>query len=116
LGVGEMTFRVGDRGQTRGGDDYEVVAVLDRPHQREDAIVYIRTDFRGEGIPETVAMDGMSDVCGLCLLPPKQKIEGFIWVFRNGQHVFSQRRPEKMIKVIACIPISIPYTEGDGLD
>lgn len=114
-----MTFKTGDKGQTRGGDDYEVVAVLDKPHRASDAIIYIRTDFEGKGVPETTRIDGMSDVHSLDLLPPKQKIEGWAIVYRNGYTaIVTEEFPDNMIghkDIRAIVPITIPYTEGEGL-
>ncbi len=70
-----MTFKTGDKGKTRGGDYYEVVAVLDREDVKELVILWYEDDNSGP-IITTRHLDGtFGGIEHQDLLPPKQKIE-----------------------------------------
>lgn len=102
-----MTFKTGDKGKTRGGDDYEVVYA-------SEGVLWVVIDgmnwfYRDDG----VYREGADST----LLPPKQKIEGFIWVYKDGNNIFSENKPDVWrANIIAVVPITIPYEIGEGLD
>ena len=107
-------FKVGDKGKTRGGDDYEVITAHDGD---EGAYLWVFVD----GMPSTYYSDGRySRVTGdsRTLLPPKQKIEGFLRIYENGRHQYVSTSSTQTAHdgIVAIVPITIPYTEGEGLD
>lgn len=112
-------FKTGDKGKTRGGDYYSVITVIDvAPLNVRRFVIAMINDERADVFYENgMRADEKNNAKCHDLIPPKQKIEGHLNVFHNGDIIFSQAlypltQPGKLA---AVVPISIPYTEGDGL-
>lgn len=115
-----MTFKTGDKGQTRDGDGYEIVAVLDpekvEPHNELVVMCNGNISFRYS--------DGTAALCACSadLLPPKQKIEGWVAIYNDR---FSSVWSTKEIalknagdsdNISAVVHVTIPYEIGEGLE
>lgn len=117
------TFKVGDKGKTRGGGDYRVTAV------GEKHILAVNE----HGTERVYWADGALSSSGLSqsthdLLPPKQRVEGFLnvycWKFEVGakrspigELYVSQEDADKNARKgrLACLEITREYEEGEGL-
>lgn len=114
-----MTFKTGDKGLTDCGNDYEVIFVYgDRLWVRVtgDTVCKMMTYAACGTFQQGLAVSH--------LLPPKQKIEGVVFVCDRTDPAFFQSKQEGLeyhnaltapLNIKAIVPFTIPYTEGEGL-
>ena len=125
------TFKVGDKGKTRGGDDYEVIYVFDEP-MAFGAIVLATVKYKdGQKYPRMYTSGGKFSTAHclrhhLDLIPPERRITGWVLLdpsgtslssfsayafddLRHAQEAAAGRRGEA-----AIIPINVPVGTGLG--
>lgn len=118
----DYQYKAGDKGLCRDGETaYEVIAVM----PDGNIVVWIPpcTDYP-QGLGFFTLPDGRRNLNllgehGLDLTPPRQEIERWVNVYKGGVDIFVARRgadngahPSR----IACIPITIRFTPGEGLE
>lgn len=108
------TFKVGDKGKTRGGAEYRVTAV------GEERLLAYSSHTKDE---VKLNLDGTHDNHSVFdLRPPKQRLTGWVNVYlggRPGWQLHETRQDADNItkgcERIACKYIDIEYEEGEGL-
>ncbi len=118
-----MTFKVGDKGKTRGGDDYEVIAILGFARDGRDVVA--KTSHEDSVLTSVFFPDGRwwndpadPPETAMDLLPPQQKIATYIAVWKNNTltaHASPVPDCVDFSKLRAVVPVTIEYIEGEGL-